>query len=175
MYIVIEDSSSLHFPITRKDRWGTIDDFLTSSLHVSLFSIALWESANSIPVHSLMLSSHLFFCLPLHLPPLTVPCKIVFARPDDRDTRPLQFMLLNCCKKVVIWSDGLFDLAADSFVSNTSLYDMHKIFRKHLISMTCIHRRLQNHIKYGPIGVVNYNWNSITITAFCCNQLQLQL
>ena len=55
------------FPINRKDRWGTIDDFLTSSLHDSLFSTALWESANSIPVHSLMLSSHLFFCLPLRL------------------------------------------------------------------------------------------------------------
>ena len=60
--------TSLHSPITRKDRWGTIDDFLTSSLHVSLFSTTLWESANSIPVHSLMLSSHLFFCLPLRLP-----------------------------------------------------------------------------------------------------------
>ena len=30
---------------------------------------ALWGSANSRPVHSLMLSSHLFFCLPCLLPP----------------------------------------------------------------------------------------------------------
>ena len=83
-YLLLQHNSSLHFPITRKDRWDTIDDFLTSSLHVSLFTTALWESVNSIPVHSLMLSSHLFFCLPLCLPPpLTVPCNIVFARPDD--------------------------------------------------------------------------------------------
>ena len=30
----------------------------------SLFSTALWDLANSRPVHSLMLSSHLFLCLP---------------------------------------------------------------------------------------------------------------
>ena len=78
--------TSLHFPINRKDSWGTIDYFLTSSLHVSLFSTALWESANSILVHSLMLSSHIFFCLPLRLPHLTVPCKKIYARPDGRDT-----------------------------------------------------------------------------------------
>ena len=35
--------------------------------------------ANSRPVHSLMLSSHLFFCLPCLLPPFTVPCKMVLA------------------------------------------------------------------------------------------------
>ena len=38
---------------------------------------------NSRPVYSLMLSSHLFFCLPCLLPPFSVPCKMVWARPDD--------------------------------------------------------------------------------------------
>ena len=38
--------------------WGTTDDFATSFLHFSLFSTALWDLANSRPVHSLMLSSH---------------------------------------------------------------------------------------------------------------------
>ena len=42
----------------------------------SLLSTALWDLANSRPVHSLMLSSHLFFCLPCLLPPFTVPCKM---------------------------------------------------------------------------------------------------
>ena len=46
-------------------------------LNFSLFSTALWDSLNSRPVHSLMLSSHLFLCLPCLLPPFTVPCKIV--------------------------------------------------------------------------------------------------
>ena len=57
------------------------------TLHIpflpSLSSAALRESPNPIPVHSLMLSSHLFFCLPLLLAPFTVPCRIVFAMPED--------------------------------------------------------------------------------------------
>ena len=44
------------------------------------FSPALWDLANSRPVHSLMLSSQLFLCLPCLLPPFTVPCKMVLAR-----------------------------------------------------------------------------------------------
>ena len=49
------------------DCWGTTDDSATSSLHPFLSSTALWELANSSLVHLLMLSSHLFFCLPLLL------------------------------------------------------------------------------------------------------------
>ena len=49
--------------LNRGGRWGTTDDFATIVLHFSLFSIALWDLANSKPVHSLMLSSHLFLCL----------------------------------------------------------------------------------------------------------------
>ena len=48
----------------------------------NLFSAAVVEQAKSIPVHSLILSSHLFFCLPLFLFPFTVLCRIVFAKPD---------------------------------------------------------------------------------------------
>ena len=47
-----------------EDRWGTKDDFATNFLHLFLFSTALWDLPNSRPVHSLMLSSHLFLCLP---------------------------------------------------------------------------------------------------------------
>ena len=75
-----------HQSLTREGRWGTTDDFATSFLHFSLFSTALWDLANSRPVHSLMLSSHLFLCLPCLLPPFTVPCKMVLARPDERET-----------------------------------------------------------------------------------------
>ena len=67
---------------------GTTDDFATSFLHFSLFSTALWDLPNSRPVHSLMLSSYLFRCLPCLLPPFTVPCKMVLARPDKWETRP---------------------------------------------------------------------------------------
>ena len=48
-------------------RRGTTEDVATIPFHPSLSSAALRESPNLIPVHSLMLSSHLFFCLPLLL------------------------------------------------------------------------------------------------------------
>ena len=53
-----------HQSLDREGRWGTTDDVATSFLHFPLFSTALWDLANSRPVHSLMLSSHLFLCLP---------------------------------------------------------------------------------------------------------------
>ena len=56
---------SLFYPITLLGCWGTTDNFDTIPFHLVLFSAALVEMAKSIPVHSLILSSHLFFCLPL--------------------------------------------------------------------------------------------------------------
>ena len=77
-----------HQSLSREGRWGSTDDFAISFLHFSLFSTALWDLPNSRPVHFLMLSSHLFLCPPCLLPPFTVPCKMVLARPDERKTRP---------------------------------------------------------------------------------------
>ena len=54
----------LHQSLNLEGRWGTTDDFATSFLHFSLFSTALWDWPNSRPVHSRMLSSHLFLCPP---------------------------------------------------------------------------------------------------------------
>ena len=68
-------------------RRGTTDDIATITFHPSPSSAALRESPNPIPVHSLMLSSHLF-CLPLLLAPFTVPCRIVFAMPEDLEMWP---------------------------------------------------------------------------------------
>ena len=100
----------LHLPLNREGRWGTADDFTTSSLHFSLFSTALWDLANSRPVHSLMLSSHLFLCLPCLLPPFTVPCKMVLAGPDERETCPFPFSLRlfpmvrkSSCGQITCW------------------------------------------------------------------------
>ena len=69
--------SILFYPITLEGRRGTTDEFAAIPFHLDLFSAALVELAKSIPVHSLILSSHLFFCLPLFLFPFTVPCRIV--------------------------------------------------------------------------------------------------
>ena len=71
-----------HLPLNCKGRWGTTDDFATSFLLFFLFSTALWDLANSRPVHSLM-SFHLLLCLPRLLPPFTVPCRMVLARPEN--------------------------------------------------------------------------------------------
>ena len=74
-----------------RGRRGTTDDFTTSFLHFLLFSTPLWDLVNTRPLHSLMLSSYLFLCLPRLPPPLTVPSKMVLARPDERETRPYHF------------------------------------------------------------------------------------
>ena len=73
--------SILFYPITFGGRRGTTDEFATTPFHLDLV-----ELAKSIPVHSLILSSHLFFCLPLFLFPFTVPCRIVFAKQEDLET-----------------------------------------------------------------------------------------
>ena len=80
--------SILFYPITLEGRRGTTDEFATIPFHLVLFSAALVELAKSIPVHTLILSSHLFFCLPLFLFPLTVPCRIVIAKPEDLEKWP---------------------------------------------------------------------------------------
>ena len=79
---------SLFYPITLEGRRGTTDEFATIPFHLVLFSAVLVELAKSIPVHSLILSTQLFFCLPLFLFPFTVPCRIVFAKPEDLETWP---------------------------------------------------------------------------------------
>ena len=80
------DRSNYHYhqSLNREGRWGTTNDFATSCLCFFLFSMALWDCLNSRPVHSLMLSSHFFLCLPRLLPPFTVPCKMVLA--DEQET-----------------------------------------------------------------------------------------
>ena len=98
-----------HQSLSRKGRWGTTDDFATSFLHFSLFSTALWDLPNSRPVHSLMLSSHLFLCLPCLLPPFTVPWKMVLARAYERGTCPyhcclrLFTMVRSSCGPIACW------------------------------------------------------------------------
>ena len=71
-------NSLTHSACSLNDRWGMKDDrgttFLRSSLSSSAFRRA---SPNPIHVHSDILSSILFFCLPFLLPPCTVPRRII--------------------------------------------------------------------------------------------------
>ena len=83
----------LTYPLTLSVVGDTTEDSTTNFLHFSLFSTALWDLANSRPVHSLTMSSHLFFCLPCRLLPSTVPCKMILAIPDEQETCPYHFSL----------------------------------------------------------------------------------
>ena len=129
--VTLETGSHLSSHLKREGRWGTTDDFATSFLPFPLFSTALWDLANSRPVHSLMLPSHLFLCLPCLLPPFTVPCKMVLARPDERETWPyhcsLRFITMvrrSSCGPIACWI-----LARTSSLVTWSVYEMRSILR----------------------------------------------
>ena len=91
-----------HQSLKHEGRWGTTDDFATRFLRFSLFSTALWDLPNSRPVHFLKLSSHLFVCPLCLLPPFTVPCKMVLAWPDERETWPVPSQGKANCDRVVL-------------------------------------------------------------------------
>ena len=119
--------------------WGTIDDFATTPFHLVLSSAALVELAKSIPVYSLILSS-LFFCLPLLLFPFTVPCRIVFAKPEEHGTWPdyLSFRFFT-----MVRSSSYSPVTAWIFLRTFSLvtWFLYKMFNNlwlHLISKACI-------------------------------------
>ena len=78
----------------------------------SLFSFILWDLANSSPVFP-----HLrLFC---RLPPFTVPCKVILARPDERETYPYHLNLsFYDGQEVCVRPDCLLDLGTDFLVGN---------------------------------------------------------
>ena len=78
--------SILFYPITLKGCQGTTDDFTTIPFHLVLFSAALVELAKSIPVNSLIWSSHFFSVYLFFSFFLLLPCRIVFAKPEDLET-----------------------------------------------------------------------------------------
>ena len=119
-----------HLSLHREVRWGSTDDFTISSLHFPLFSTALWYLPNSRPVHSLMLSSHLFLSPPCLLLPFTVPCKVILARPDKRETWPYYCSLsLFTIVRSSYGPIACWILARTSSLVTWSLYEMHSILR----------------------------------------------
>ena len=59
--VKVIERTILFYPITLGGRRGATDEFATIPFHLDLFSAALVELAKSIPVHSLILSSHRLF------------------------------------------------------------------------------------------------------------------
>ena len=116
----------LFCPITLESRRGTTDEFATIPFHLDLFSAALTELAKSIPVQSLIMSSHLFFCLPLFLFPFTVPCRIVFAKPKYLETWPnhLSFRFLNRVRSSSYSPMAAWIFLRTSSLVTLSLYEM---------------------------------------------------
>ena len=123
--------SILFYPITLEGRRGTTDEFATIPFHLDLFSAALVELAKSIPVHSLILSSHLFFCLPLFLFPFTVPCRIVFAKPKDLEAWPnhLSFRFLTRVRSSSYSPMAAWIFLRTSSLVTWSLYEMFNSLR----------------------------------------------
>ena len=124
-------NSILFYPITLEGRRGTTDEFATIPFHLDLFSAALVELAKSILVHSLILSSHLFFCLPLFLFPFTVPCRIVFAKPEDLETWPnhLSFRFLTRARSSSYSPMAAWIFLRTSSLVTWSLYEMFNSLR----------------------------------------------
>ena len=130
-YLTLPCLTSPYLALNCEGCWGTTDDFTASFLHFYLFSAARWDLANSRPVHSLMLSAHLFFCLSCLLPHFTVPCKMVLARHDERETCPYHVSLRlftmirrSSCGPIACWI-----LAGTSSLVTWSLYEKRSILR----------------------------------------------
>ena len=89
-----------HQSLNHEGRWGTTDDLASSFLHFSLFCTALWDLLNSKPVHSLMLSSHLFLC-PCRTPGLS----ILWCCLPSSSSVCLVFFPLSLCLARWFWPD----------------------------------------------------------------------
>ena len=92
-----------------------------SSLFYPIFSATLVELAKSIPVHS----------LPLFLFPFTVPCRIVFAKPEDLETWPnhLSFRFLTRVRSSLYSPIAAWIFLRTSSLVTWSLYEMFKSIR----------------------------------------------
>ena len=130
----------LAYPVVSVDRWGTTDDLATSSLHSSRLSAFLMAAPSVNHVHSGMLSSHLFLCLPRLLPPWTVPCMTVLASPVDLVMWPyhLSFRCLTVVRRSSCGPMACRVLFRTSSLVTCSLFVMPRSFLRHLISMACI-------------------------------------
>ena len=88
----------------------------------------------------MILSSHFFFCQPLFLFPITVPCRIVFAKPEDLETWPnhLSFRFLTTVRSPSYSPMAAWILLRTSSLVTWSLYEIFNSLRSHLISKACV-------------------------------------
>ena len=114
------------YPLTARVVWASQ---MTSQpvSSIFLFLTVLEDLANSRPDHSLMLSSHLFFCLPCLLCLFIVPCEMVLARPDELETCPCRFSacVLTMVRRSLCGPIACWIWARTSSLVTWSLYGMH--------------------------------------------------
>ena len=92
------------------------DDFATIRSHLVLFSAALVERVKSIPVHSTLLSSHLFLFLPL-LFPLTVLCRSTLLDQNTlRRGKTTLVFVFDKGQAIIMFSNSCLDLSANLFI-----------------------------------------------------------
>ena len=118
--------------------------------HLSLSSTGLRESPNSIPVYSFMLSSHLFFCLPLLLALFTFPCRIVFAMPEDLEMWPyhLSFRFFTTVRRSSCTPTALWNLLWFSSFVAWSLQET----ECHLVCLGSLSSCLRTNLHFVPCG-----------------------
>ena len=112
------------YPMTSGGRRGAITDLLTTSRHPFRSFDTLRDSAARRQVQSLILSSHRFLWPPHLLPPLTVPCMIVFERPEDLETWPYHFSFL----LLTVVSKPSYGPMARSILLRTSTFVMCSVY-----------------------------------------------
>ena len=112
------------YPMTSGGRRGAITDLLTTSRHPFRSFDTLRDSAARRQVQSLIFSSHRFLWPPLLLPPLTVPCMIVFERPEDLETWPYHFSFL----LLTVVSKSSYGPMARSILLRTSTFVMCSVY-----------------------------------------------
>ena len=125
-HLCVHYSLPLSSPLNYEGHFASTDDFTTSFLHFSLFPAALWDLANSRPVHSRMLSSHLFLC-PLSSSPFHCALQDGFDQTwwTGSMTLPLQFASFYDRQEIFMWSNCLLDLGTDFLVGNmVSVWDV---------------------------------------------------
>ena len=122
---------SSYLSLNREGRWGTTDDFATSFLHFPLFSIVILDFAKSRPVHSPMMSSHLFLCLLVFFPLSLCLARLFWLDLMNgshvQTTAILRLFTMvrrSSCGPMACWI-----LAWTSSFVTWSLYEMHSILR----------------------------------------------
>ena len=99
---------------------GAPHDLATNIPYSSRSSALLTASLSSKPVQSQMLSSHRFLCVPLLLPPRTVPWRTVLASPRSSCDMPipLHFASFYSGQEFFVGSNGFPNPASHIFVGD---------------------------------------------------------